>query len=263
MQRVAVEQSRLHIPLLFGYDVIHGWRTIFPVSLAEAASFDTAAVEGAARVAAVEASAHGVHWTFAPMVDIARDARWGRVVEGAGEDPFLGSAMAAARVRGFQGNDLADPTTDHGDRETLRRLRRGGERAGTTTSPTSPSGRCGRSTSPRSRRRCGLGPARSCRRSTRSAARRRTRASGCWATCSGSAGDFSGLVVSDWTGVEELLKHGIAAERPGSRRPRPRRRRGRRDVEHHLLSISPPRCSTAASPWRRSTPPCCACCAPR
>jgi beta-glucosidase len=111
MQRVAVERSRLHIPLLFAHDVIHGWRTVFPVSLAEAASFDTVAVEGAARIAALEASAHGVHWTFAPMVDIARDARWGRVVEGAGEDPFLGSAMAAARVRGFQGENLASPST--------------------------------------------------------------------------------------------------------------------------------------------------------
>ena len=130
MQRVAVEESRLHIPLLFAHDVIHGWRTVFPVPLAEAASFDTVAVEGAARIAAVEASAHGVHWTFAPMVDIARDARWGRVVEGAGEDPFLGSAMAAARVRGFQGDDLASPATHHGDRQAFRGVRRGGERTG-------------------------------------------------------------------------------------------------------------------------------------
>jgi beta-glucosidase len=105
MQRVAVEQSRLHIPLLFAHDVIHGWRTVFPVPLAEAASFDPAAVEGAARIAAVEATGYGIHWTFAPMVDIARDPRWGRVVEGSGEDPYLGSMMAAARVRGFQGKD--------------------------------------------------------------------------------------------------------------------------------------------------------------
>ena len=104
MQRLAVKESRLGIPLLFSQDVIHGWRTVFPVSLAEAASFDTAGVRNGARIAAIEASAHGIHWTFAPMVDIARDARWGRIVEGAGEDPFLGSAMAAARVRGFQGD---------------------------------------------------------------------------------------------------------------------------------------------------------------
>ncbi|MEA2713558.1 MAG: beta-glucosidase, partial [Gemmatimonadales bacterium] len=111
MQRVAVEQSRLHIPLLFGQDVIHGWRTVFPVPLAEAASFDPVAVEGAARIAAIEATGYGIHWTFAPMVDIARDPRWGRVVEGSGEDPYLGSAMAAARVRGFQGGDLSAANT--------------------------------------------------------------------------------------------------------------------------------------------------------
>lgn len=111
LQRVAVEKSRLGIPLMYGYDVIHGYRTIFPVPLAEAASFDPAEVENAARVAAVEATAHGIHWTYAPMVDIARDPRWGRIVEGAGEDPYLGSVMAAARVRGFQGKDLAADDT--------------------------------------------------------------------------------------------------------------------------------------------------------
>jgi beta-glucosidase len=106
LQRVAVEQSRLGIPLLFAHDVIHGFRTIFPVPLAEASSWDPHAVERSARIAAVEATAHGVHWTYAPMVDIARDPRWGRVVEGSGEDPYLGSVMAAARVRGFQGTQL-------------------------------------------------------------------------------------------------------------------------------------------------------------
>jgi beta-glucosidase len=111
VQRIAVEESRLHIPLLFGYDVIHGMRTIFPVPLAEAASFDSAGAARSARIAAVEASAMGVHWTFAPMVDIARDARWGRIVEGSGEDPYLGSVLAAARVRGFQGDDLGSPTS--------------------------------------------------------------------------------------------------------------------------------------------------------
>ncbi len=110
-QRVAVEESRLHIPLLFGLDVIHGFRTIFPVPLAEACTWDPALVERSARVAAIEATAAGVHWTFAPMVDIARDPRWGRIMEGSGEDPYLGAAMAAARVRGFQGRDLSDPTS--------------------------------------------------------------------------------------------------------------------------------------------------------
>jgi beta-glucosidase len=105
LQRSAVTESRLRIPLLFAHDVIHGFRTIYPVPLAEAASFDSVRVEFSARQSAVEATAHGLMWTFAPMVDLARDPRWGRIVEGAGEDPYLGSVMAAARVRGFQGGD--------------------------------------------------------------------------------------------------------------------------------------------------------------
>ncbi len=108
LQRAAL-QSRLKIPVLFGYDVIHGYRTIFPVPLGGAASFDPQLVEQSERVAAREATAAGVKWTFAPMVDIARDPRWGRIVEGAGEDPYLGSMIAAARVRGFQGASMADP----------------------------------------------------------------------------------------------------------------------------------------------------------
>lgn len=111
VQRIAVEESRLGIPLLFAHDVIHGFRTIFPVPLAETASFNPELAEESARLAAREAAAHGLHWTFAPMVDVARDPRWGRVVEGSGEDPYLGSVMAAARVRGFQGDDLSDPHT--------------------------------------------------------------------------------------------------------------------------------------------------------
>jgi beta-glucosidase len=99
-------QSRLKIPLLFGQDVVHGFKTTFPIPLAEAASWDLEAMELSARIAATEASASGIHWTFAPMVDIARDPRWGRVMEGAGEDPYLGSAIAYARVKGFQGNRL-------------------------------------------------------------------------------------------------------------------------------------------------------------
>lgn len=106
-QQLAVENSRLKIPMIFGYDVIHGYKTIFPIPLGEAASWDPAAVERSARVAATEAAAAGLHWTFAPMVDVARDARWGRIMEGSGEDAFLGAQMAAARVRGFQGKDLA------------------------------------------------------------------------------------------------------------------------------------------------------------
>lgn len=106
LQAMAVEGTRLKIPLLFGYDVIHGHRTIFPISLGEAASWDMDAVEKSARVSAQEASAEGIHWTFSPMVDVARDARWGRISEGAGEDVYLGSEVARARVRGYQGDDL-------------------------------------------------------------------------------------------------------------------------------------------------------------
>ncbi len=106
-QEIAM-QSRLKIPLLFGQDVVHGYKTTFPIPLAEACSWDLPAMESAARVAAVEASASGIHWTFAPMVDIARDPRWGRVMEGAGEDPYLGSKIAYARVKGFQGKNLGD-----------------------------------------------------------------------------------------------------------------------------------------------------------
>jgi len=111
LQRIAVEESRLKIPVLYGLDVIHGYRTIFPVPLAMASSWDPSVHERAAAVAAREARAAGIHWTFAPMVDIARDARWGRIVEGAGEDPYLGAAMAVAQVRGFQGEYLGAP--DH------------------------------------------------------------------------------------------------------------------------------------------------------
>jgi len=105
LQRVAVSESRLKIPLLFGFDVIHGYRTIFPIPLGEAASWDPKLGEQSAAVAAQEANNNGVRWTFAPMLDIARDPRWGRISEGSGEDPFLGAAFAAARVRGFQGAD--------------------------------------------------------------------------------------------------------------------------------------------------------------
>jgi len=111
LQKIAVEESRLGIPLLFGYDVIHGHKTIFPISLGESASWDLAAIEKSARVSAVEAAASGINWTFAPMCDISVEPRWGRVSEGAGEDPYLGSKIAAARVHGFQGDDLSDTLT--------------------------------------------------------------------------------------------------------------------------------------------------------
>ena len=111
VQKIAVEETRLGIPLIIGNDVIHGYKTLSPIPLAEAASWDLKEIENSARIAALEASAAGTNWTFAPMVDISRDARWGRVMEGAGEDPYLGSLIAAARVRGFQGNDLSKHNT--------------------------------------------------------------------------------------------------------------------------------------------------------
>ena len=109
LQHVAMEESRLKIPMLFGFDVIHGYRTIFPIPLAEASSWDPSLAERSTSIAAKEAYASGLRWTFAPMVDIARDPRWGRITEGAGEDPFLGAAFARARVLGFQGTDYSAP----------------------------------------------------------------------------------------------------------------------------------------------------------
>ena len=110
LQEMALKESRLHIPLMFGYDVIHGHRTIFPVPLGLAASWDLKAIEQSARIAAEESTADGLDWVFSPMVDIARDARWGRIMEGSGEDPYLGARIAEAMVRGYQGTDLTNPT---------------------------------------------------------------------------------------------------------------------------------------------------------
>jgi beta-glucosidase len=111
VQKIAVEETRLGIPLIIGFDVIHGYKTISPIPLAEAASWDLEAIKKSAAVAAEETAAAGINWTFAPMVDISRDARWGRVMEGAGEDPYLGSKIAVARVQGFQGDDLSSIKT--------------------------------------------------------------------------------------------------------------------------------------------------------
>ena len=111
IQKAAVEESRLGIPVLISRDVIHGFRTMFPIPLGQAATFDPAIVEKGARISAVEATANGIRWTFSPMLDIARDPRWGRVAEGAGEDPYLDVQMGVAMVKGYQGEDLSDPTS--------------------------------------------------------------------------------------------------------------------------------------------------------
>lgn len=210
MQRVAVEQSRLHIPLLFAQDVIHGWRTTFPVPLASASSFDSARVAGAARIAATEASAQGIHWTFAPMVDIARDPRWGRIVEGAGEDPHLGAVMAAAQVRGFQGDDLSAPNTIMATAKHFAAY--GGAEAGrdyntvdvsertlwdTYFPPFESAVRAGVASIMPSFNEIDGTPSHANRWLLTDVLRRR------WG--------FRGLVVSDWAGVEELMAHGIAA----------------------------------------------------
>jgi beta-glucosidase len=211
MQRIAVEETRLHVPLLFGYDVIHGMRTIFPVPLAEAASFDSAAAARSARIAAVEGTAMGVSWTFAPMVDIARDARWGRIVEGAGEDPYLGSVMAAARVRGFQGDGLRSPTSllatakhfaAYGAAEAGRdyNVASVGERQmwEVYLPPFEAAVRAGTGTLMASFNEIDGTPAHASHWLLTEVLRDRWR--------------FGGLVVSDWTGVWELLQHGIARD---------------------------------------------------
>ncbi len=211
IQRIAVEQSRLRIPLIFGYDVIHGMRTIFPVPLAMAATFDSAAAVRAARIAAVEATAMGVHWTFAPMVDIARDARWGRIVEGAGEDPLLGSVMAAAQVRGFQGDDLRAPTALLATAKHFAAY--GGAEAGRDYNvvslserdlwdvylpPFQATVRAGVGSFMASFNEINGVPAHASEWLLTDVLRKRWR--------------FGGLMVSDWTGVMELLAHGIAAD---------------------------------------------------
>ncbi len=217
LQRIAMTESRLKIPLIFGFDVIHGYRTIFPVPLGEAASWDPAAAERAASIAAAEARAAGVHWTFAPMVDIARDPRWGRIVEGAGEDPYLGSLMARARVRGFQGTDYSAAnkvvacakhwvaygaaeagrdynTTDVSER-TLREV---------YFPPFKAALDAGAGTFMSAFNDLNGVPA-SANHFTLTEVLR-----GEW--------KFDGIVVSDYTSVEELIKHGVAADGPDAAR---------------------------------------------
>lgn len=210
LQKIAVEQSRLGIPLLFGSDVIHGYRTIFPQPLGESAAFDPAASERAARIAAIEASAHGVHWTYAPMVDIARDPRWGRVSEGSGEDPYLGSALAAARVRGFQGDDLSreDTILATAKHFVAYGAAEGGRDYNTTDM------------SERTLREVYLPPFKAAvDAGARTVMAAFNSLNGTPMHANGPLIDgvlrkewgFDGIVVSDYTGIMELLHHGVAA----------------------------------------------------
>ena len=211
LQKIAVEETRLHIPLLFGLDVIHGFRTIFPVPLGEAASFDPSSAERAARVAASEAAASGIDWTFAPMVDIARDPRWGRIVEGSGEDPYVGEQFAAARVRGFQGNDLrardaiaatakhfaaygaAEGGRDYNVSEVSERTLRD-----VYLPPFHAAACAGVATFMASFNEIAGVPSHANRHLLTDILR------GEW--------KYDGMVVSDWTGIWELMNHGVAAD---------------------------------------------------
>ncbi len=211
LQRIAVEQSRTHIPLLFALDVIHGFRTIFPVPLAEASSWNPAAAERSARTAAAEAAVQGISWTFAPMVDVARDPRWGRIVEGSGEDPYLGAVMAAARVRGFQGSSLRDPTTIAG---TVKHFAAYGAAEGgrdyniadvpertlrdVYLPPFQGAVCAGVETLMAAFNEIDGVPAHAHKRLLTDILR------GEWR--------FDGVVVSDWTGIAELLNHGVGAD---------------------------------------------------
>src|SRR6266516_2067046 len=211
-QQVAVTESRLHIPLLFGLDVIHGYRTIFPIPLGEAASWDPEAVRAAAHVAATEASAAGVHWTFAPMVDIARDPRWGRIAEGSGEDPYLGSAMAAARVRGFQG---ADPRAPDAVLATVKHFAAyGGAEGGRDYNTVDLSERTLREVYlPPYHAALDAGAATVMTSFNEIGGIPSTASPWLMTTLLRREWGFKGFVVSDWTAVAELMNHGVAGSR--------------------------------------------------
>jgi len=211
-QHVAVTESRLHIPLILGLDVIHGYRTIFPIPLGEAASWDPEAVEAAAHVAAKEAAAAGVHWTFAPMVDIARDPRWGRIAEGSGEDPYLGSAMAAARVRGFQGKDLRAPDAVLATVKHFAAY--GGAEAGRDYNTVDLSERTLREVYlPPYHAAIDAGAGSVMTSFNEIGGIPSTASPWLMTTLLRREWGFKGFVVSDWTAVAELLNHGVAGSR--------------------------------------------------
>jgi len=212
LQRVAIEESRLGIPLLFGMDVVHGYRTIFPVPLAMAASWDPAVEESAARIAAREAGAAGLNWTFAPMADVARDPRWGRIVEGAGEDPFLGSAMAAAQVRGFQGTSLSAPDA----------IMAGTKHFGAYGAAEGGRDYAGADVSERTLREVYLPPFEAAAHAGTASYMTAFNSLGGVPTTGHTAllrgilrdqWGFTGILVSDWRSIEELMAHGVAGTR--------------------------------------------------
>ncbi len=211
LQRIAVEETRLHIPLLFGLDVIHGMRTTFPVPLAESSSWNPAAVEEASRIAAREASAYGINWTFAPMVDIARDPRWGRITEGAGEDPYLGSRFAEARVRGFQGASLRDRNSIAATAKHFAAY--GGAEGGRDYNVVDASERTLREVylPPFHAAACaGVATFMAAFNEISGVPAHANR----WLLTDLLRGEwgYPGIVVSDWAGVGELIPHGIAAD---------------------------------------------------
>jgi len=212
VQRLAVDQSRLKIPLIFGYDVIHGYRTTFPIPLAEANAWDPETIEATARVAAHEAAAAGVHWTYAPMVDIARDPRWGRIAEGSGEDPYLGAVLAAARVRGFQGADLKAPDAVLATAKHFAAY--AGAEGGRDYNTVDISERTLRDVylPPfRAAVDAGVGSIMTSFNEIAGVPSTGNR----WLVTTLLRGEwgFAGFVVSDWTGIAELQAHGVAASR--------------------------------------------------
>jgi beta-glucosidase len=211
LQKMAVEETRLGIPLIFGLDVVHGFRTIFPIPLAQACSWDMEAIEKSERIAASEATAMGINWTYAPMVDIARDPRWGRVMEGAGEDTYLGSMIAAARVRGFQGTDLGDERTMMACVKHFAAY--GAPQAGRDYNTVD--------MSDRSLREWYLPPYRAAvDAGTGSVMTSFNEIAGVPSSSSKwlltdllrNEWGFNGFVVSDWTSIPELIPHGVAAD---------------------------------------------------
>lgn len=211
-QEAVIKHARLKIPLIFGYDVIHGYKTIFPVPLGESASWDLEAITRSAQIAARETAASGVHWTFAPMIDVSRDARWGRIMEGVGEDPYLNSVIGVARIKGFQGDDLSNEFTiaacakhfaGYGFAEAGRDYNTvnlgDSELQNTVLMPFKAAAEAGVATFMNSFNEIDGIP------STASVKLQREILKGDW--------DYKGFVVSDWGSISELLVHGFAKDK--------------------------------------------------